>query len=181
MKKLLIDIIFLIFLICGSLYLGFWYGQDTFEPQVIERTAIKTETRIEYQVVIDEVRVPVEVPVEVIVEKPVLLADWESVEELALFLEEDRTDSHIYLKMGKDGEISLEGMCEDFAIQLRDRAMLKGKHLSIEILTRQEIREHYGIRTPTGVLHAINVAIIGNEYWYVEPQTDEMWLAGYLD
>lgn len=116
------------------------------------------------------------------------LTDWDSPEELLEFLAEDDTDRVTYLRANADGKIAFNGICEDLALRLRDRAMLVGKHLSIVPLHPAEFRkwqpivESWAGKNPGPLeYHAINMARIGNEFWYIEPDTDRAWLALYLD
>ena len=71
-------------------------------------------------------------------DSPVVLADWTSTEELEDFLAADDTDSRLVLTADSNGTVEFDGICEDRALQLRDRAMLQGKFLSVEILHRDE-------------------------------------------
>ena len=36
-------------------------------------------------------------------------------------------------------------------------------------------------RIPSGAIHAINLVILGNEIYYIEPQTHEIAFVAYLD
>ncbi len=108
--------------------------------------------------------------------------DWQSVEELAQFLEADSTDSHIILVANEDGIVYLTDFCEDWAIQLKDRAMKQGKYLALVPLNRNEYKKWYGEWPKPNEYHMIAGAIVGdNEFWYIEPSNDEHWLAFYLD
>ena len=135
--------------------------------------------------IIKEVPVEVEVEriveVERVVEVPRIISDWDNPEELKAFLEADDTDSHYIFKAGGDGVIEFSNQCEDIAFQLWDRAYEIGKRLDVEILTKQEYHQYYGKWLEGNVVHAINKAVIGNEVWLIEPQTDRMWLVYYLD
>ena len=104
------------------------------------------------------------------------LSDWDSVLELEVFLALD--DAPLVLVADSTGKISFEGQCEDFAFQLRDRARLWGRNLDVEILTPQEFRQYYG---RSGGYHAINKAVIGNEWWYVDKQENKLWHVLNLD
>ncbi len=109
------------------------------------------------------------------------LTDWESVAELRQFLDMDETDTHVFLKADEAGVIKLTNQCEDLALQLRDRAMEQGKYLSVIALSPDEYLKWYGEVRPPGSYHAICMARIGNEFWYVDPSDDRHWLALYLD
>jgi len=138
---------------------------------------------VEKPVYIIEVEKPIiiEREVKVLVEVPVILKDWNSVEELEEFLINDDTDKRVILSVDSEGKINFDNHCEDYALQLRDRAMDIGRHLSIAALHPEEYEKWYGERLTPGQYHAIAMARIGNEFWYIDPQTDEHWLALYLD
>jgi hypothetical protein len=123
----------------------------------------------------------VERKIEVPVEVPVMLKDWDSLEQLEEFLKNDDTDQKITLTADNTGNINFNGQCEDFALQLRDRAMAIGRYLSIQALHPKEYEKWYGQTAQPNQYHAICMARIGNEFWYIEPQTDKHWLALYLD
>jgi hypothetical protein len=123
----------------------------------------------------------IEKEIEVPHEVPVTLKDWDSPEQLAEFLKNDDTDQLLILQADNSGEISFNGQCEDLALQLRDRAMAVGRYLSVQIMDPKEYEKWYGITVGPDVYHAICMARIGNEFWYIEPSNDKQWLALYLD
>ena len=108
-----------------------------------------------------------------------LLQDWESIDELQQFLDDDDTSDTLILVAGNNGVITLDGVCEWYALQLRDRAMSQGKYLSIQILHPKEYRKWYGEYTQD--YHAVCMARIGSELWLIEPQTDKVWQAYVFD
>ena len=147
------------------------------KPVYIEvEKLVKVVETIEVEKIVSVERI-VEVPVEVNKK----LRDWESIEELTEFLENDDTDTYFFLKADSDGKIAFNGQCEDLALQLRDRAMSIGKYLSVQVLSPQEYEKWYGVTVGPDVYHAICMARIGNEFWYIEPDNDRHWLALYLD
>lgn len=108
--------------------------------------------------------------------------DWESLDELAAFLDMDNTDSFHILRPGPDGRLYFNGQCEDLAFQLRDRAYEIGKRLETEILTYQECLELYpGKYLRAGNLHMLCKAVVGNRVYLVEPETDKYWEYCWLD
>jgi hypothetical protein len=123
--------------------------------------------------VVKEIEVPREIPV--------MLKDWDSPEQLAEFLKSDDTDQRLILQANDNGSIELNGQCEDLALQLRDRAMATGRYLSVQVLNPKEYEKWYGVAVGSKVYHAICMARIGNEFWYIEPSNDKQWLALYLD
>ena len=161
----------IIFIIC-SLFLG-CCKQET--PQIVY-----VPVEVIKEVSIEKI---IEVPVEVIREVEVIkeLRDFASIEELGPWLIKDAPDRHIFLKANSDGVVKLTGVCEDYALQLQNRAFDDGYKMSIQILYDEQYYEHYGTHLKNGQYHAINLVRIGNEFWYIDPKTDEFWLAGYLD
>lgn len=171
-------------ILCVAMVLlaGFAYTHQ--KPQVIT----------EYVEVIDEVRVPnyiivsepeyIGYPVYVEIEKevPQESEDWDSIEELKAFLEADDTDSHSYYTANEQGVISFVGICRVKAEQLRDNAEAIGKRLETESLTRTEAIAYFDIgqKLKPWDRHDVCKARIGNEMWFVEPSTDELFLAYYI-
>ncbi len=123
----------------------------------------------------------VEKEVEVPREIPVTLKDWDSPEQLGEFLKNDDTDQRLILQADGSGEVSFNGQCEDLALQLRDRAMAVGRYLSVQVLNPGEYYKWYGRAAGPDVYHAIGMARIGNQFWYIEPATDKYWRALNLD
>jgi len=112
---------------------------------------------------------------------PLPLRDFESEAQLRHFLEWDNTDRHVYLRADQDGIVRFQGQCEDRALQLIENAEKMGWRLHFVPLHRAEYRKWYSKQLDYNVYHAIAGAVIGNEFWYIEPSNDEAWLALYLD
>ena len=123
----------------------------------------------------------IEKQVQVPLEVPVTLKDWDSPEQLMEFLKNDDTDWNFVFTADDQGNINFNGQCEDYALQLRDRAMAKGMYLSVIALHPKEYEKWYGQSVGADQYHAICMARIGNEFWYIEPTTDKCWRALYLD
>lgn len=150
------------------------------EPVYLEvEKPVPVEQPVQTVEVIRPVYVEKEVPVTL--EVPVALQDWDSPEQLREFLRNDDTDQRIILTADSQGQVLLNGQCEDYALQLRNRAMAIGRYLSIEVLHPKEYEKWYGQTVRADQYHAICMARIGNEFWYIEPTTDKCWLALYLD
>lgn len=111
------------------------------------------------------------------------LTDFSCIEELEAFLKEDDTNERLFLRADNTGVAKLTGVCEERAFQLRDRAIAEGKRLETEILSYVEcVRYSYDMSNVDGNDgHYINKAVIGNGVYYIEPSTDRIWLAYYLD
>jgi len=112
-----------------------------------------------------------EVVKEVIVEKPIELCEFSSVAELRAWLAEDDTDGHVYLVAGEDGVCRQSDKydCDDYALQLQSRAAKSGFLMSVTIIEKQ------------GRTHMINLACIGNDIYYIEPQEDLVWFHCHKD
>jgi len=127
----------------------------------------------------------VEIPVEKIVEVPVEILtqpiDWRDVNELKAFLGSDNTSEVAILKANKDGIIQFEGQCKDRAIQLINNAQAVGKRLFFVPLHPAEYLKWYGETLEVGHYHAICGALVGDDFYYVEPSDDNCWLALHLD
>ena len=152
------------------------------------------KVRVVPRIIIKEIPVIIEKPiirimrevltVERVVEIPVDLTDWSSLEELQNFLDKDDTDEVLVLVANPaTGLIVFNGQCGDRAFNLRARASQIGKRLETEALTRDEYIKYYGEDGGLGENdgHYINKAVIGNMVYFVEPSTDYVWLVYYLD
>jgi len=129
----------------------------------------------------------VEVPVEV--EKLVELQNWDSEAELVSFLEGDMTDMATFYSMVTYGLD--DGACEHYAEMLIKAAAKKGKKLSFEVINRSDYARYYmgrdGITQmlPLGCMHMACSALVedddGKHFYFIEPQTDRLWLIGSFD
>ena len=149
-------------------------------PEVIVQTATKyinhyierpipevVETVVEKKVI---EKVPVVKYVAVEKEVPADLKQFESEEELIEWLNTDKTDELPYIRDLFE--------CENFARTLMRHALEDGHYMSFQVLknyTRPETEEF--IEGP----HAINSTIIGNYIYFIDPQTDEFWMAYMLE
>jgi len=88
---------------------------------------------------------------------------FSSLDELESWLEEDNADTYDYVQSGFFD-------CDDFARTLQAHALADGYILSFHIV---EI-------TPTK-WHAVNLAVIGNEVYLIDPQTDSVTFYCTLD
>lgn len=106
---------------------------------------------------------------------------FESTDELEGFLEESDVDHHMYVNITVGQDWSTYD-CDDYAIALRNAALSKGFHMNIQAVWNYR-RPDTGELITTGGNegHALNSTIIGNEVYFIEPQTDDYWLAAYLD
>jgi hypothetical protein len=88
--------------------------------------------------------------------------EFESLAELKAWLAEDDSNTTLYI-FGSGCMANYD--CDDFAAALVYNALRDGYAVSLQIEGN----------------HMLNSAIIGNEIYFIEPQTDEVWLWGYRD
>ncbi|MEE9400117.1 MAG: response regulator [Dehalococcoidales bacterium] len=127
------------------------------------------EKQIEYQIgYVDVIR---EVVKEVTVEKPTEQREFSSKEELEEWLAEDDDVETVFFFVADSGtEMSSDKYdCDDFALDLQSRASKDGFLMSITIIRKY------------GQHHMINLVTIGNDVYYIEPQTDEISFYCNLD
>lgn len=167
-------------IVVASVFFGYLIGSTSTTSEA--GTVIKP---IPPQVI--EIEVPVEVvkevevikEVKVVEEVPIKLRHFETVQELKDWLQQ--LDGRVVLKANAEGIIKFQGICDDVAMYLQDRAIEGGYKMSIEVLSRSEYHRWYGEWLDEDQLHAVNSAIIGNEIWFIDFTSDKVWLAAYLD
>ena len=108
------------------------------------------------------------------------LEHFESLAALSAWLAHDDTDSYEYVPSTFD--------CDDFAATLQSHAIEDGYVLNAQILYYDDM---VGWRiyvdgescslSSFGGYHALNMAVIGNEIYLIEPQTDEVYLICPVD
>jgi len=133
------------------------------EPEV-QVTAITTEvvrTEIEYRDIVKNV----------IVEKPIEQREFASLEELKKWLADKSATKSVFIFVTPEGtQVSSNKYdCDDYALELQKRALEDGFLMSATIIEKGD------------QLHMINLAVIGNDVYYIEPQTDEVWFYAYRD
>jgi len=111
-----------------------------------------------------------EIIVEKLIEKPIELREFVSLQELVDWLEQDETDTTLYFTTKVDlSNLDLKYDCDDFAYHLQRSALAEGYLMSTEIILKE------------GEQHMINSTCIGNDIYFIEPQTDEVWFYCYKD
>ena len=179
MKNKVINIAVRIGILISFLAIGFYAGIMFYEVNAEPKVVIETiqlpapEPEIIVNEIVKEVRVEVPVIKEVEVYQP--LKHFESLESLITWLSFDDTNTHITLTVHSDGNLDFNTACEQFALQLQERALEQGYIINLQ-----------GIGTFTdGVLigrgHMVNSTIIGNDVYFIEPQTDEVWVGARLE
>ncbi|MFC2004636.1 hypothetical protein ACFLUY_00250 [Chloroflexota bacterium] len=168
--------------------IGAYASEAKFEPQIITNTKTNINTSIlpavEYRAVESHTAKYVEKPVTVVeyVERvkrvPVELRNFSNLKELKQWLVEVEINTNTFYFQSPNDTID----CDDYAIALQQRALADGYLISLEIT---ETGEYNGLfknsELPPHSLHAINLAIIGKDAYYVEPQTGEVVFAVHLD
>lgn len=72
--------------------------------------------------------------------------------------------------------------CDDYALKLQEKALRDGYMMSFEVIRAVEYNTLFKQKQiPNGDIHAINSVILGNEVYYIEPQTREIVFVAYLD
>jgi len=137
------------------------------EPQVVTEYVV-VEKPVEMVVIKTVIQ---EVPVVLVreVEVPVKLKDFESLKEL-----EEWLGGRIFL-LKEDAD------CDDYATWLQRKAMRDGYFVSFEAITAAEYNVRFEDKIEVNEIHAINSVIIGNNFYYIEPQTSEVALGACLD
>jgi hypothetical protein len=174
-----IFLILLVVALAGNFFCwGLIYHEIGAVPEIIGRTimgyinqsAVKPEVvnTVTEKIIIE--KVPVIEYVEIEKEVPAELKQFESEEALTAWLDADKTNELPYIKDLFE--------CENFARTLIRHALREGYYLSFQVLknyTRPDTNEF--IAGP----HAINSTIIGNVIYFIDPQTDDFWLAYVLE
>ena len=146
-------------------------GWALFKPQVIAETTYVAKP-VPIEVVREVVRVEI---VEVLRE----LRTFQDTGELEGWLEKNGVDHCLYLEE-KTGLSSYD--CDDFARNLAKQAIEDGYYMWVQVLHHPyRRRDNNQLLTRPGEAHAICSVFIGNDCYYVEPQTDEYWLAVVAD
>jgi len=160
--------------------IGVSVGQATIKPQTIT----VTEPVVKCQLIETHAVQYVEKPVTAVrfIERtkkvPVKLRNFSDIGELEQWLVAvDTNTSTVYFQL-PDAPID----CDDYALALQSKALTDGYIMSFEIISRNEYKAVFKSQLPSGQsLHAINLAIIGNGAYYIEPQTSEIGFAAHLD
>ena len=108
---------------------------------------------------------------EVTTEKTTTVQEFASLDELKVWLAVDDTNEYVYYFTGKDGvpRVSDKYDCDDYAFDLQKRAIEAGYLISATIIQKN------------GRPHMINLVAIGNDIFYIEPQTDKVWFHSHRD
>ncbi len=148
-----------------NLYTGY---SPTVEARVIETNTVQyIETPITVVKYIDRVE-----------KVPTVLRNFNDLEELNQWLViVNMSTTTIYFE--RPG-VTVD--CDDFALTLQRKALDSGYLMSFQIIGPGKYNNLFqGSKIPPNTLHAIDLAIIGNKAYYIEPQTGEVVVAADLD
>jgi len=162
-------------------------GQATSEPQTTTNTNTNLNTgfqpTVEARLIERHTVQHVEKPVTVVeyIERvkriPIELRNFSDLGELKQWLE-DRKNVTTVRFQSPDTIVD----CDDYALELQNKALADGHIVSFEIIGESEYNELFTTPLPPSQsLHAINLVIIDNGAYYIEPQTDEVVFAAHLD
>lgn len=158
----------------------FSIGQATIKPQTITVTEPVVKCRLIETHTVQYVEEPVTVVeyVERTQKIPVELRDFSDIEELKQWLAEvDMNTTTIYFQ---SPGVTID--CDDYALDMQHKALTDGYIMSFEVIGGSEYNALFNTSLPTNQsLHAINLAMIGNSAYYIEPQTGEVAFAVHLD
>ena len=188
-----------VLLLCAGGYLA----QATMDPQVIVNHEIHMKYKVIESVVykpfdrvirsvvykpVDRVKEsivyrPVEKVVIRHVETPQPLYHFQNVVELEQWLANfGELDIRFDVAEEETGQLIKEFDCDDYALRLQEEALRDGYIISFEVIRSEEYNDLFKQKhLPRGAIHAVNSVIVGNEVYYVEPQTHEIVFAAYLD
>ena len=159
---------------------GVWFCPVTSESQAITVIKPTVECQLVESHTVQYVDRPVTAVnnVERVREIPVELRNFNDLDELKQWLAEVAMNTNTVFFQRPDAPVD----CDDYALDLQCKALADGYILSFQVVSRSEYNAVFQGELPPGQsLHAINLAIIGNNVYYVEPQTGEIAFAVYLD
>ena len=141
--------------------------EPTVECRLVERHTVQY---VEKPVTVTEY-------VEQIKRVPVELRNFSDLEELKQWLK-DR--GNVTTVRFQSPGVTID--CDDYALDMQHKALADGYIMSFEVIGGSEYNALFNTSLPTSqTLHAINLAIINNSVYYVEPQTGEVAFAVHLD
>ena len=162
--------------------IGAHAGQDTSEPQAPETIVaakLGVEARIVERTTVQYVDRPVHTVeyIERVKKVPIELRNFSDLEELKQWLGDKKNVTTVRFQ-SPDTIVD----CDDYALDLQHKALADGYIMSFEVIGESEYNALFKTPLPPSQsLHAINLAIIGNNVYYIEPQTDEVVFAAHLD
>lgn len=164
----------------AMLVLAFFIGTDIGKDMVKPQTVLVTETKVRYQTVEKPILQYIDRPVVEYVEcvkVPAELVNFNNLDELKQWVGNRMNVATIRLQSPSD-----EVDCDDYAREMQSAALVDGRIVSFQIIGRSDYNALFTNKLPPSQsVHAINLAIIGNDIYYIEPQTGEIAFAMHLD
>ena len=115
--------------------------------------------------------------VERVTSVPAEYRNFYTLDELRNWLALNAISTSIYLKSP-----GVEIDCDDYALELQRKALSDGFIVSFAVVSEREYDALFREPLPKGTtLHAVNLAIIDNSIYYIEPQTAEVVFVANLD
>ncbi len=106
------------------------------------------------------------------------LCNFSDLEELKQWLVE--VDMNTTTTYFQSSGVTID--CDDYALGMQHKALTDSYIMSFEVISRSEYNAVFKSKLPLSQsLHAISLVIIGNEAYYIEPQTSEIGFATHLD
>ena len=160
--------------------IGVSVGQATIKPQTITATEPVVNCQLLKSHTVQYVEKPVAVVeyIERTQKVPVELRDFSDIGELKQWLVEMgmNTTTTYFQSSG----VTID--CDDYALDMQHKALADGYIMSFEVISISEYNAVFKSKLPPGQsLHAISLVIIGNDAYYIEPQTSEIGFAAHLD
>ncbi len=170
--------------VVAVLNIFFSIGVSVWQAPIKPQTSTVIEPVVKCQLIETHTVQYVEKPVTVVeyVERtrkvPVELRDFNDLEELKRWLVGmDMNTTTIFFQLPG---VTID--CDDYALAMQHKALTSGRIMSFEVISRSEYNAVFKSKLPPGQsLHAINLVIIGNDVYYIEPQTSEIVFATHLD
>ena len=173
-----LEIVIAVVIASGAGFFTGGYANETLmEPEVIEmpvevvkwKEPEKEVIYLDAEPIIETVELPVEIPIK--------LRNFENTEELESWLEDN------YIDHADMGYISGKPFdCDDYALRLIKDARRDGYEMYLQVLMPRYRRpDNNKLVTHSKEAHAVCSVIIGDNLYFIEPQTDEYWLAAKVD
>ena len=157
-------------------------GKVTSETQTLQ-TTVTAEPQVKSRLVATHTVQYIDRPVtevkyvEQVKRVPIKLRNFSDLKELKQWLEDKENVTTVRFQ---SSNVTVD--CDDYALEMQRKALADGYIMSFEIIGHSEYNALFKTELPPSQsLHAINLAIIGNDAYYIEPQTSEVVFTAHLD
>jgi len=182
-----LGVLFILAILTLAFCAGSYLGQVTFRPKVIIdheiHTVYRVIERVEYKPVEKVIYKPVEGVSVNHIDTPEPLRHFQNLDELDRWLGNISVLDIRFDVVDKETNQRIKKFdCDEYAIRLQEKALGDGYIMSFEVIRSAEYNTLFKQnRIPSGDIHAINLVILGNEVYYIEPQNREIVFVAYLD